>query len=121
VNLETESPSKPLRILLLVNLRWEERLGAVRVYLNLANEWRAAGHVVEHYSLSEAFPGMSDSAAGFALRQLWFASRAKSFVGKNAGRFDIIDSLIGSLPASKQELRFNGLLVARSVGLYRLY
>jgi glycosyltransferase involved in cell wall biosynthesis len=121
VNLETESPSKPLRILLLVNLRWDERLGAVRVYMNLANEWRAAGHVVEHYSLSDAFPGMSDSAAGFALRQLWFASRAKSFVRKNAGRFDVIDALIGSLPASKQELRFNGLLVARSVGLYRLY
>ena len=121
MNLETESPSKPLRILLLVNLRWDERLGAVRVYMNLANEWRAAGHVVEHYSLSDAFPAMSDSAAGFALRQLWFASRAKSFVRKNAGRFDIIDSLIGSLPASKQELRFNGLLVARSVGLYRLY
>jgi glycosyltransferase involved in cell wall biosynthesis len=121
VNSQPAPSAKPLRILLLVNLRWDERLGAVRVYMNLANEWRAAGHVVEHYSLSDAFPGMSDSAAGFALRQLWFASRARSFVRKNAGRFDIIDSLIGSLPASKQELRFNGLLVARSVGLYRLY
>ena len=116
-----ELPPKPLRILLVVNLRWDERLGAVRVYMNLANEWRAAGHVVEHYSLSEAFPDTDDSAAGYAVRQLWFASRAKSFVQKNGGRFNIIDALIGSLPASKAELRFNGLLVARSVGLYRLY
>lgn len=121
MNAETESPSKPLRILVLVNLRWDERLGAVRVYMNLANEWRAAGHVVEQYSLSDAFPGADDSAAGFAVRQVWFASRAKSFIRKNGGRFDIIDALIGSLSASKQELRFNGLLVARSVGLYRLY
>jgi glycosyltransferase involved in cell wall biosynthesis len=121
VSTETESLSKPLRILLVVNLRWDERLGAVRVYMNLANEWRAAGHVVEHYSLSEAFADTDDSAAGYAMRQLWFAARARSFVRKNAVRFDIIDALIGSLPASKRELNFDGLLVARSVGLYRLY
>lgn len=121
MNADAKSPPKSLRILLVVNLRWDERLGAVRVYMNLANEWRAAGHIVEHYSLSEAFPGADDSAAGYAMRQLWFASRAKSFIRKNADRFDIVDALIGSLSASKEELRFNGLLVARSVGLYRLY
>lgn len=121
MNPETASPQQQLRILLLVNLRWDERLGAVRVYMNLANEWRAAGHIVEHYSLSDAFPRTDDSPVGFALRQLWFASRAKSYVRKNARRFDVIDALIGSLPASKEELRFSGLLVARSVGLYRLY
>jgi glycosyltransferase involved in cell wall biosynthesis len=110
-----------LRILLLLNLRWDARLGAVRVYMDLADEWRAAGHVVERYSLSDAFPGEVDSSAAFALRQVLFARKAKAFIRKNAARFDIIDALIGSLPASKQELGFNGLLVARSVGLYRLY
>lgn len=112
---------KPLRILQLLNLRWDPRLGAVRVYMDLASEWRAAGHIVEQYSLSDAFPRSVDSAAGFVLRQIWFARKAKKFVQKNAGRFDIIDALIGSLSASKQELGFDGLLVARSVGLYRLY
>ena len=105
----------------MLNLEWDERLGAVRVYLDLANEWRAAGHVVERYSLSDAFGTSGASAAGFALRQVWFAYKAKNFITKNAARFDIIDALIGSLPVSKQSLGFNGLLVARSVGLYHLY
>jgi glycosyltransferase involved in cell wall biosynthesis len=120
MNTVSSSP-KPLRILLLLNLRWDPRLGAVRVYMDLADEWRAAGHIVERFSLSEAFPGAGDSAAGFALRQVWFAHKAKAFIKRNAARFDVIDSLIGSLPVSKQELGFDGLLVARSVGLYRLY
>jgi glycosyltransferase involved in cell wall biosynthesis len=33
----------------------------------------------------------------------------------------VIDALVGTLPFSKKSLRFRGLLVARSVGLYRLY
>jgi glycosyltransferase involved in cell wall biosynthesis len=37
------------------------------------------------------------------------------------GRFDVIDALIGSLHGSRERLDFRGLLVARSVGLYRLY
>src|SRR6202030_3285061 len=47
--------------------------------------------------------------------------KAADFVKKNTARFDLIDALIGSLPFSKAELGFDGLLVARSVGLYRLY
>jgi glycosyltransferase involved in cell wall biosynthesis len=121
MNAEIAPPSKPLRILLLLNLRWDERLGAVRVYRDLAEEWRAAGHIVEYYSLSDAFSTAGNSSAGFAVRQMLFASKAKSFIRKNAARFDVIDALIGSLPASKSALRFHGLLVARSVGLYLLY
>jgi glycosyltransferase involved in cell wall biosynthesis len=111
----------PLRILIILNLEWNPRLGAVRVYLELAEQWRAAGHVVEHFSLSEAFPRARSSRAGFAIRQLSFAYKAAAFVRKNAARFDVIDALIGSLPMSKKKLGFGGLLVARSVGLYRLY
>lgn len=111
----------PLRILLVLNFRWDARLGVVRVYMDLADEWRAAGHVVEYYSLSDAFPGEVDSSAGFAMRQVLFASKAKAFIKKNAARFDVIDAHIGALSASKEELKFNGLLVARSVGLYLLY
>jgi glycosyltransferase involved in cell wall biosynthesis len=115
------SERTPLRILSVVNLEWNPRLGAVRVYMELAEQWRAAGHSVEHFSLSEAFSGTRFSSAGFAVRQLLFAYKAAAYVRKNAARFDVIDALIGSLPMSKQELGFHGLLVARSVGLYRLY
>ena len=121
MNTATASPAKPLRILILLNFEWDARLGAVRVYMDLVEQWRAAGHVVEHFSLSEAFPKAGKSPAGFAVRQVLFAYKAAAFVKKNGARFDVIDALIGTLPMPKHKLGFKGLLVARSVGLYRLY
>jgi glycosyltransferase involved in cell wall biosynthesis len=117
---ETVTP-RPLRILLVVNLPWDTRLGAVRVYLELMERWRAAGHIVEKFSLSEAFPNARFVRAHFAIRQVLFAYKAAAFVRANAHRFDIVDAVIGSLHGSKQKLRFHGLLVARSVGLLQLY
>src|SRR5215831_6702665 len=112
---------KPARILVIVNLPWDSRLGAVRVYIELAEQWRALGQTVEKYSLSDAFPDPAASAAKFRLRQLLFAHKAAKFVRKNSGRFDVIDALIGVLPYSKESLGFRGLLVARSVGLDWFY
>jgi len=116
-----QTAEQPLRILVVINLPWEVRLGAVRVYMELAEQWRADGHTVDHFSLSEAFPNARESRAGFAVRQILFGYKAAEFVKRNSARYDVIDALIGSLPASKERLHFNGLLVARSVGLYRLY
>lgn len=112
---------KPLRILVIVNLPWDSRLGAPRVWIELAEQWRAAGHIVERFSLSDAFRDARARRVTFALRQILFRRRAAAFVKKNCERFDVIDALIGTLPFTKQELGFRGLLVARSVGLYRLY
>src|ERR1700730_6536799 len=111
----------PLRILVMVSLPWDPRLGAVRLYMELAEQWRASGHAVEKYSLSDAFPDASSSPAKFTIRQLLFAYKAAALVRKNSARFDVVDALIGVLPFSKRKLGFHGLLVARSVGLYRLY
>src|ERR1044071_6892013 len=116
-----ESQDNPFRILVMVNLPWDPRLGAVRVYMELAEQWRASGHTVVKYSLSDAFPDTSASSARFTIRQLLFTYKAAAFVRKNGARFDVIDALIGVLPFSKKKLGFRGLLVARSVGLYRLY
>ena len=74
LNATTPAPApKPLRILIVLNLEWNPRLGAVRVYMELAEQWRAAGNVVEHFSLSDAFPRVRSSRAGFAIRQIAFA------------------------------------------------
>jgi glycosyltransferase involved in cell wall biosynthesis len=112
---------QPLRILAVVNLPWDPRLGAARVWIELADEWTKAGHVVEKFCLTDAFPHPPSSPAQAAVRHLLFPSRAARFIRQNASRFDVIDALIGTLPFSKKSLRFRGLLVARSVGLYRLY
>jgi glycosyltransferase involved in cell wall biosynthesis len=110
-----------MRILVITNLEWNPHLGAARVYMQLAEQWRAAGHTVEHFSFSEAFPTRHRSARHFALRRLLFPRKAVAFVRKNAARFDVIDALIGSLSGRKKDLSFRGLLVARSVGSHRLY
>ncbi len=115
------TPAKPLRILAVVNLAWDPRLGATRVWMELAEQWRAAGHTVEKFSLSDAFPRAHAGRATFALRQFFFPWKAAAYIRKNAHRFDVIDALIGTVPHSKRKLRFSGLLVARSVGLYLLY
>jgi glycosyltransferase involved in cell wall biosynthesis len=112
---------RPLRILSVVNVPWDPRLGAARVWIELAEEWRKAGHHVEKFCLTDAFPEPAASPAQAALRLLGFPQRAAKFIRENAERFDVIDALIGTLPFSKKSLGFRGLLVARSVGLYHLY
>ena len=112
---------QPLRILAIVNVPWDPRLGAARVWIELTEEWRRAGHVVEKFCLTDAFPEPASSPALAAFRLLLFPYRAARFARQNAGRFDVIDALVGAMPFSKASLSFHGLLVARSVGLYRLY
>jgi glycosyltransferase involved in cell wall biosynthesis len=112
---------QPLRILAIVNVPWDPRLGAARVWIELTEEWRRAGHVVERFCLTDAFPEPTSSPALAAFRLLLFPYRAARFVRQNAARFDVIDALVGTMPFSKGSLSFHGLLVARSVGLYRLY
>ena len=112
---------KPLRILAVVNTPWDPRLGAARVWIDLVEEWRKSGHSVEKYCLTDAFPAPTSSPRIAALRLTWFPFCAGRFVRRNAHRFDVIDALVGTLTFSKKSLRFNGLLVARSVGLYDLY
>ena len=116
-----KSPAEPLRILAIVNLPWDSRLGAARVWIELVKEWEAAGHVVDKFCLSDAFPRPEGSRIDSALRQVFFPRRAAAYVRRNADRFDVIDGLIGVLPFPKSSLRFHGLVVARSVGLFRLY
>ena len=112
---------QPLRILAIVNVPWDPRLGAARVWIELTEEWIKAGHVVEKYCLTDAFPEPASSSALAAFRLLVFPYRAAKFIRQNAERFDVIDALVGTMPFSKKSLSFRGLLVARSVGLYRLY
>ncbi len=112
---------RPLRILCVVNLPWDARLGATRVWMELGEQWRAAGHTVDHFSLNEAFPNPTAHNIVLSLRQVLFPRRAARFIRRHAARYDVIDSLLGPVPFSKARLRFRGLLVARSVGLYWLY
>lgn len=109
-----------LRILGVLNIPWDERLGASRTWIELKREWEKAGHAFEKFCLTDAFPPPK-SRAGSAFQQLFFPVKAASYVRRNASRFDVLDCLIGALPYRKKSLGFRGLFVGRSVGLFRLY
>ena len=111
---------KSLRILCIVNLPWDPSLGAARVWIELSEQWKRAGHSVERFCLSDAFPRKASRGVG-TLQQMFFPRHAAGFVRDNAERFDVVDCLLGTLPFSKESLRFRGLLVGRSIGFYRSY
>ena len=113
--------NKPLRILAIVNLPWDPRLGAARVWFELSEQWKKAGHKIDKFCVTDAFPKPTRSRALSAWRQAIFPYCAADFVRRNAERFDVIDCLIGTLPFSKHSLRFRGLLVGRSIGLHTAY
>lgn len=105
---------------MVLHMPWNRNLGGSRVQLELAEEFQAMGHEVEKFDFDDAFPQASSSLLA-SLTRPSFSVRARTFVCANAHRFDIIDAHQGNLPFSKQDLRFKGLLVARSVGLYAFY
>jgi glycosyltransferase involved in cell wall biosynthesis len=87
----------------------------------LSERWTKAGHRVEKFCLTDAFPKPTRSRALSAWRQTVFPYQAARYIRRNASRFDVIDALIGTVPFSKERLRFDGLVVARSVGFPRVY
>src|SRR5712671_3773458 len=115
VTCQNKTVDKQLRILGIVNLPWDPRLGAARVWFELSEQWKKAGHEIDKFCLTDAFPKPTRSRALFAWRQAIFPYRAARFVRNNADKFDVIDCLIGTLPFSKRSLRFHGLLVGRSI------
>lgn len=110
-----------LRILGILDIPWDARLGGARVWMNLAEEWTKAGHTFEKFCLTDAFPKPTTSGAVSMVRRLVFPFRAARFVRQNASRFDVIDCLLGTLPFTKKRLGFDGLVVGRSIGLNRPY
>jgi hypothetical protein len=70
--------------------------------MELAEEWTRAGHFVEKFCLTDAFPKATSSSVVSTLRTALFPRRAAAFVRQNAARFDVIDCLIGTLPFPKK-------------------
>ncbi len=85
---------KSLRILGIVNLPWDPRLGAARVWLELSEQWKKAGQKIDKFCLSDAFPKPTRSRALSAWRQAVFPYRAARYVRRHAGKYDVIDCLI---------------------------
>ncbi len=106
---------------MVLHMPWDRNLGGPRVQLELAEEFEKLGHHVEKFDFHDAFPNRATSRWRQIMQPHCFSSRAVDFVQRNGNRFDVIDAHQGNLPASKSHLRFNGILVVRSVGLIPFY
>ncbi|MDB9518288.1 glycosyltransferase family 4 protein [Roseofilum reptotaenium CS-1145] len=109
--------NQSLRILMVLHVPWDRNLGGSRVQLELADEFCKMGHQVEKFDVNDAFPDAQSSRISELIRPS-FSTKAKEFIQANGKSFDVIDAHQGNVPFSKAELNFQGLLVARSVGLY---
>jgi glycosyltransferase involved in cell wall biosynthesis len=112
--------SDSLRILMVSNVPWRRELGAARGQVDLAEELRSLGHDVERFDYTDAF-GDERPKRRHRLFPMRFARRARRYVRERADEFDVIEALPEDLPFAKRDLRFHGLLVARSMGLHPLY
>ena len=105
----------PLRILMILQMPWSRDLGGPRVSVELADEYRSRGHIVDKFDIDDAFPKRTKltNAFGTAL----FHKRALAYVRNHGLHYDVIQAEQGNLPYSKLALKFPGLLVAHSSGL----
>ncbi|AGF50607.1 slr1066 [Synechocystis sp. PCC 6803] len=116
---------KQLKILMVLHMPWDANLGGPKPQMELAKEFSRQGHIVEKFDYYDAFPEIKSLPP----KLLWlyrlfmpsFSQRAKEYIQKHANFFDIIDAQQGNLPFSKEELKFNGTLIVRSVGLYAFH
>jgi glycosyltransferase involved in cell wall biosynthesis len=109
-----------LRILMVSDVPWRRELGAARGQIELAEELRKLGHVVDKFDHVDAF-GDETPKRWHRLFPLRFARRARAYLRAHGHEFDVIEALPGDLPFAKGHLGYKGLLVARSMGLHPLY
>jgi glycosyltransferase involved in cell wall biosynthesis len=111
---------RQLRILMVLHMPWDRNLGGPQVQIELADEFRAQGHIVEKFDYFDAFPNGRGKLIDI-LTPRSFAARARDYVRRHGARFDVIDAQQGNLPFSKERLGFGGLLLVRTGGLDPFY
>ena len=112
-------PRRMLKILLILHAPWTRELGLSRCSVELAEEFRAAGHRVDKFDIRDAFPQQTRLGAFF--EDALFARRAVAFVQRHGSEYDVIQAEQGNLPVSRRRLGYDGVLVCRSDGLVHFY
>lgn len=111
--------TRPLRVLMVMHTPASMELGGARVQLELAEVLRAHGCHVDVLGRDGILGERRRGRLGVSPQA--FSAAAVRRVRTIAHEYDVVDALEGNLPVSKRRLGFDGLLVARSVGLAHLY
>jgi glycosyltransferase involved in cell wall biosynthesis len=108
-----------MKILMVFNLPPSKALGGARIQLELGEAMRSLGHHVDFLTGADIFPQPPRSQVEALLRS--FARSSLPELRQRARHYDVIDALEGCVTATKSDLRFDGALVARSLGLVSAY
>jgi glycosyltransferase involved in cell wall biosynthesis len=108
-----------LRIVMILHAPWRRELGLSRCSVELAEEFRALGHQVDKFDISDAFPRRT--RLGTFFEDALFARRAVAFVRRHGHEYDVIQAEQGNLPVPRRALDYDGVLVCRSDGLVHFY
>jgi glycosyltransferase involved in cell wall biosynthesis len=113
-----------MKILLIQNVAWDRSLGAAKVMIELADQWREMGCEVEKLSLEDYWQSGKWPGPWEQVRELlWqrFPEHARAYVKQNGRRFDVIEAHQGILTGPHPGREPRQLWVARSVGLHSRY
>jgi glycosyltransferase involved in cell wall biosynthesis len=108
-----------MKILMVLGIPAVRTLGAARIQVELAEALRARGHEVDFLTGPDVYPRPPQNGVEGFLRAFPRASLPQ--LQRLARNYDVIDGLEGCVTASKATLDFEGVLVARSVGLRSVY
>src|SRR5438045_8973508 len=110
-----------MRILTVLDLPSDARLGAARIFMELSRAWETTGHKVSHYCLYGAFPAPTSSPPLSAWRRLRFPGRESALVRNDAARYYVIDCHVGASTPTKHRLKLTSLSFARSICSDRIH
>jgi glycosyltransferase involved in cell wall biosynthesis len=105
---------------MVMHLPPDRTLGGARIQVELAEHLRDQGHEVDMLTRDDVLGSYTPIGVRRHVAPR-FAPRAVRHVRRLASKYDVVDAQQGNLTATKREMEFDGLLVARSVGLVPLY
>ena len=108
-----------MRVLMVLSLPAVRTLGAARIQVELAEALGEKGCDVDFLSGPDIYPSAPRLPRGELLRS--FARASRKELRRLAPGYDVIDALEGDVTASKTDLDFRGVLVARTPGLRDFY
>lgn len=108
-----------LRVLMICPTQWRDDQGLPKVQMELTEELRRRGHIVDKFSLEDAAtiyvpPQLADLIP-------LFPTMVHRFLRERGGSYDVVDAHQGTITRQKESLGFAGGLLIRSAGLHHFY
>jgi glycosyltransferase involved in cell wall biosynthesis len=110
---------KKLKILIITQAVWNPRFGAVKVHIDIKEEYERQGHKVDKISFDDLYPnGQTPISKIFGKL---YTLLIFDFLKKNAYKYDVIDANFSCVPFPKDSFNFKGVLLFRSHGIGPVY